>query len=35
MEYLKVMAKIDTHNTAEKVSNSTDGKSASGGTKQK
>jgi len=35
MEYLKVMAKIDTHNTAEKVSKSTDGKSASGGTKQK
>ena len=35
MEYLKIMAKIDTHNTAEKVSKSTDGKSASGGTKQK
>jgi Ca2+-binding EF-hand superfamily protein len=37
MEYLKVMAKIDTHNTAEKVSNSTDAdkKSASGGTKPK
>jgi Ca2+-binding EF-hand superfamily protein len=36
MEYLKVMAKIDTHNTAEKVSKSTDSdKSASGGTKQK
>ena len=35
MEYLKIMAKIDTHNTADKVSKSTDGKSASGGTKQK
>ena len=37
MEYLKVMAKIDTHNTAEKVSNSTasDKKAASGGTKPK
>jgi len=35
MEYLKVMAKIDTHTAAEKVSKSTDGKSASGGTKQK
>ena len=35
MEYLKVMAKIDTHNAAEKVSKSTDGKAASGGTKQK
>jgi Ca2+-binding EF-hand superfamily protein len=39
MEYLKIMAKIDTHNAANKVSKSTDGKpdskSASGGTKQK
>ena len=37
MEYLKVMAKIDTHTAAEKVSKSTDSdkKSASGGTKQK
>ena len=37
MEYLKVMAKIDTHNTAEKVSKTTDSdkKSASGGTKPK
>jgi len=35
MEYLKIMAKIDTHNTANKVSRSTDSKSASGGTKQK
>jgi Ca2+-binding EF-hand superfamily protein len=35
MEYLKIMAKIDTHNTANKVSKSTDSKSASGGTKQK
>lgn len=37
MEYLKVMAKIDTHNTANKVSKTTDSdkKSASGGTKQK
>lgn len=37
MEYLKVMAKIDTHNVANKVSKSTDSdkKSASGGTKQK
>jgi len=34
-EYLKVMAKIDTHNAADKVSKSTDGKAASGGTKQK
>ena len=35
MEYLKIMAKIDTHNTASKVSKSTDGKAATGGTKQK
>jgi len=35
MEYLKIMAKIDTHNTADKVSKSTDGKAATGGTKQK
>lgn len=38
MEYLKIMAKIDTHSVANKVSKSTDGKdskSASGGTKQK
>ena len=38
MEYLKIMAKIDTHNAASKVSKSTDGKdskSAAGGTKQK
>ena len=37
MEYLKVMAKIDTHNAANKVSKSTesDKKSASGGTKPK
>ena len=37
MEYLKIMAKIDTHNTANKVSKSTDkdSKSAAGGTKQK
>lgn len=37
MEYLKIMAKIDTHNTANKVSKSTDKdkQSASGGTKQK
>ena len=35
MEYLKIMAKIDTHNTASKVSKSTDSKSAAGGTKQK
>jgi len=35
MEYLKIMAKIDTHNAADKVSKSTDGKSATGGTKQK
>ena len=39
MEYLKIMAKIDTHTVAEKVSKSTDGKpdkkSAAGGTKQK
>jgi Ca2+-binding EF-hand superfamily protein len=36
MEYLEIMAKIDTHNAANKVSKSTDGnKSASGGTKQK
>ena len=35
MEYLKIMAKIDTHTAASKVSKSTDGKSASGGTKQK
>jgi opacity protein-like surface antigen len=39
MEYLKVMAKIDTNNVANKVSKSTDGKpdnkSAAGGTKQK
>lgn len=36
MEYLKVMAKIDTHNAANKVSKSTDkdSKSASGGTKK-
>jgi Ca2+-binding EF-hand superfamily protein len=34
-EYFKIMAKIDTHQTAEKVSKSTDGKSASGGTKSK
>jgi Ca2+-binding EF-hand superfamily protein len=35
MEYLKVMAKIDAHNAAEKVSNKTDDKAASGGTNQK
>ena len=35
MEYLKIMAKIDTHSAANKVSKSTDSKSASGGTKQK
>jgi len=35
MEYLKIMAKIDTHTAANKVSKSTDSKSASGGTKQK
>ena len=35
MEYLKIMAKIDTHNAANKVSKSTDKQSASGGTKQK
>ena len=35
MEYLKIMAKIDTHNAAEKVSKSTDKQSASGGTKPK
>lgn len=37
VEYLKVMAKIDTHNTANKVSKSTDKKdgAATGGTKQK
>jgi Ca2+-binding EF-hand superfamily protein len=39
MEYLKVMAKIDTNAAANKVSKSTDGKpdnkAASGGTKQK
>ena len=38
VEYLKVMAKIDTHNTANKVSKGTDGKkdsAATGGTKQK
>ena len=35
MEYLKIMAKIDTHSAANKVSKSTDNKSASGGTKQK
>ena len=38
MEYLKIMAKIDTHTAANKVSKSTDGKdskSAAGGTKQK
>ncbi|OAI51970.1 hypothetical protein AYO46_01200 [Betaproteobacteria bacterium SCGC AG-212-J23] len=35
MEYLKIMAKIDTHNAADKVSKSTDGKAATGGTKQK
>ena len=35
MEYLKVMAKIDTHNAANKVSKSTDKQSASGGTKPK
>jgi Ca2+-binding EF-hand superfamily protein len=37
MEYLKIMAKIDTHNVANKVSKSTDkdSKSATGGTKQK
>ena len=34
-EYFKIMAKIDTHTAADKVSKSTDGKSASGGTKQK
>jgi Ca2+-binding EF-hand superfamily protein len=35
MEYLKVMAKIDTHTVANKVSKSTDKQSASGGTKPK
>ena len=38
VEYLKAMAKIDTHNTANKVSKGTDGKkdsAATGGTKQK
>ncbi len=35
MEYLKIMAKIDTHNAANKVSKTTDDKAASGGTKQK
>jgi Ca2+-binding EF-hand superfamily protein len=35
MEYLKIMAKIDTHTVANKVSKSTDKQSASGGTKQK
>ena len=39
MEYLKVMAKIDTNRVANKVSDKTDGKpdnkSAAGGTKQK
>ena len=37
MEYLKEMAKIDTHNTANKVSKATDKDkpSASGGTKSK
>jgi Ca2+-binding EF-hand superfamily protein len=35
MEYLKIMAKIDTHSASNKVSKSTDSKSASGGTKQK
>lgn len=35
MEYLKVMAKIDTHSVANKVSKSTDKQSASGGTKPK
>ena len=39
MEYLKIMAKIDTNTVANKVSKSTDGKpdnkAAAGGTKQK
>ena len=36
VEYFRIMAKIDTHTTADKVSKSTDGKSsAAGGTKQK
>ena len=39
MEYLKIMAKIDTHTVADKVSKKTDGKpddkAAAGGTKQK
>jgi Ca2+-binding EF-hand superfamily protein len=37
VEYLKVMAKIDTHNTANKVSKSTDKdkNAATGGSKQK
>ena len=37
VEYFKIMAKIDTHNTADKVSNKTDAKptAASGGTKSK
>jgi Ca2+-binding EF-hand superfamily protein len=37
MEYLKEMAKIDTHNTANKVSRSTDKdrSSATGGSKEK
>ena len=35
MEYLKIMAKIDTHTAASKVSKSTDSnKSAAGGTKK-
>ena len=36
VEYFKIMAKIDTHNSADKVSKSTEPKnSAAGGTKQK
>ncbi|SRR5258706_7124583 len=36
VEYFRIMAKIDTHTSAEKVSKSTDSKSsAAGGTKQK
>jgi Ca2+-binding EF-hand superfamily protein len=37
VEYFKIMAKIDTHNSADKVSRKTDSKpnAASGGTKSK